>query len=690
MVLNFGRSDRLRLGLVVILLLMAGLPVGSANAEVAVYKPKITLVGPTLNVNVAADRRAISPDIYGMNFYGTDPADFASLAAAIKLPVNRWGGNATTRYNWQTNSFNSGLDYFFEGNPNTGNDPALGQPSESDDFVSSNKAANIKSLVTVPTIGYVSKARTSHLCGFSVAKYGPQKATDAPFAPDCGNGLDTNGIPITNNDPLDTSIVVGPSFVQNWITHLKTTFGAANNGGVKIYELDNETSDWYETHRDVHPAPLTYNDLRDYTYLYGAAIKATDSSALTLGPSNFGWSVYADSRVPGDKAAHGGVGFSEWYLQQMKLYEQQNGVRILDYFDQHYYPAQDGVALAPTGDAATQQLRLRSTLSLWDPTYKDESWIGDPNQVNAPPIKVIPTFRDWVAANYPGTKLAITEYNFGGLESINGALTQADVLGIFGREQLDLATMWSPPSSTQPGAYAFRMYRNYDGAGSTFGDTWVQSVSADQGKLAIYGAQRGSDNALTLMVINKTGDDLTSTLALSGFNPQAIAKVYRYSEANLNAIVPQADQPVSASGFSATYPANSITLVALKKSVNLRVVKVATDSGDVQAADTLSHALDQALSDTEINFDLPVGVNTIMVTGTLPPVGPGVTIRATCNGGPTIILDGSGSDPQSVGDGLVLGGNNFIEGLKVTKFKGNQIKSTTGGNRLSCVVLSKT
>jgi len=56
-------------------------------------------------------------------------------------------------------------------------------------------------------------------------------------------------------------------------------------------------------------------------------------------------------------------------------------------------------------------------------------------------------------------------------------LAQADVLGIFGREGLDLATLWGPPVTTDPGAFAFRMYRNYDGAGAHFGD---YSVSIDK------------------------------------------------------------------------------------------------------------------------------------------------------------------------------------------------------------------
>ena len=109
------------------------------------------------------------------------------------------------------------------------------------------------------------------------------------------------------------------------------------------------------------------------------------------------------------------------------------------------------------------------------------------------------------------------------------------------------------------------MYRNYDGQGGSYGDIWVRSSSADQGQLAVYGAQRSADGALTLMMINKTGNDLTSNLALANFTPAATAQVYTYSAANASAIVRGAALPVSASGFTTTYPANAITLVVIPR-----------------------------------------------------------------------------------------------------------------------------
>ncbi len=520
--------------------------------------------GPAIAIDAGAGRRAISEDIYGMNF-----ADEA-LARELRVPVRRRGGNSTTRYNWQVDAYNTGSDWYFENIPEDNPNPAqLPNGSAADRFVEQDRRTGTRTILTVPTIGWVAKRRlASHPydCGFKVSKYGAQQSVD-PYDTDCGNGLNGSGGNLAGNNPADTSVAVGPDFASGWIAHLVGRFGAASAGGVTYYSLDNEPFLWNSTHRDVHPQPPSYDEIRDRGIQYGAAIKAADPTAKTLGPVEWGWCGYFYSAVDGcgpgaDYHAHGDTPFAAWYLQQMRAYEQQHGVRVLDYLDLHYYPAANGVALSTAGSLATQALRLRSTRSLWDPAYIDESWISD-TAPGGVAVRMIPRMRAWVDANYPGTRLAITEYNWGGLESLNGALAQADVLGIFGREGLDLATIWGPPTAGQPGAHAFRMYRNYDGAGHGFGETSVRTTSTDQARLSAYAAQRTADGALTLMVINKTANDLTSPVSLAGFAARGIAAVYRYSGASPGAIVRVADQPVGKSGFSASFPANSITLLVM-------------------------------------------------------------------------------------------------------------------------------
>ncbi len=536
----------------------------SGSAQPAFYLDQITLVstGPaptatplpgklTFRVDAGSDRRAISPYIYGLNF-----ADEA-MAKDLGITVNRWGGNATTRYNWQLDVSNRAADWFFENIPNEG--------SGADGYIRENQRAGAETIMTIPMIGWTPKSREV-TCGFSVSKYGGQQYTD-PSRSDCGNGVRSNGKPVTGNDPTDTSIPIDPSFVQDWVRHLTDTFGPAAQGGVKFYNLDNEPYLWNTNHRDVHPDPVSYDELRDLTYQYAGALKQADPSAETLGPAEWGWSGYFFSAKdaagdgswwtqPLDRLKHGNQPLVQWYLEQMQAYEQKNGVRILDYLDLHYYPQQEGVALSSKVDTNTQELRLRSTRALWDRSYSDESWIDEP-------VYLIPRMREWVDAYYPGTKIAMTEYNWGALDHINGALTQADILGIFGREGLDLATLWDPPAADEPGAYSFRMYRNYDGQGGQFGDVSLQAGSSYEDVVSIFAARRSADGALTLMIVNKGSGTQVTPITVENFNAVGAAKVYRYGKDNLNKIERQPDVTLDGGQIEMTLPGSSITLLVI-------------------------------------------------------------------------------------------------------------------------------
>ncbi|GAA1719309.1 glycoside hydrolase family 44 protein [Nonomuraea bangladeshensis] len=524
--------------------------VGTLTAQ-ASLQPAAAAAGPALSVDLSAPRHPISPDIYGMN--GADPA----FAAEIGLPVTRWGGNATTRYNFKNHTYNTGSDWYFE-------NIVAGPDNTVEAYVKTSRDRGSKQVVTVPMSGWVAKdspAQHPFACGFPAARFPAQDAFD-PWDAGCGNGRRDNA-DLTGAVPTDTSIPADAAFTGEMVSHLVSQFGTAARGGVPIYELDNEPVLWSSTHRDVHPEAVSYDELGGKSTTTAAAIKAADPSAAVLGPSGWGYCEWVASGVDGcapgaDAAAHGGLNLSQWFLKNMKDYsDTHGGKRMLDYFDQHYYPQINGGK-----DPESNAWRLRSTRSLWDPTYVEESWIG-PSGVNAPPLQFIRKMKDWVAQYYPGTKTAITEYNWGALDDINGALAQADVLGIFGREGLDLATIWGEPQPTQPGAYAFRMYRNYDGAGSRFGDVSVSAASGDQGQLAVYGAQRSRDKALTLMVINKTGGELTAPLSIAGLHGNAKAQRFTYGPADLGSIVRGDDLLVRQGRVTATYPANSITLLDL-------------------------------------------------------------------------------------------------------------------------------
>ena len=539
-----------------------------------------TAAGPALSVNTAAVTHTIDPLIYGMNSYSMN----TSLQSMVKVPVDRWGGDLTTRYNYQLDVANSANDYYFENAVN--NNTAYPDVSDFNTQVQRDHTYGSKTVASVPLIGYTTKRVRA--CSFSVAKYGAQKTTD-PSNPDCGTGIKLDGSNVTGNDPADTSMTIDETFVGGWVTYLKQKFGSAASGGVAIYELDNEPEYWSGVHRDVHPTPLSYDELTNKGLTYSRAIKTADSTALVSGPviSNFdeyfyswkdmttGWSTapcYCYNGNPTDRLAHGDVPLIAYYLQQFKAAETSGGTRLLDYLDIHTYFAPPNVAFNTAGDTALQAARLNSTRVFWDPTYTDPAYTDPSVRTSSAPAfapQIVPFLKNLVTQNYPGTKTAVTEYNWGGQESINGAIAQAEILAIFGREGLDMAMLWGPPDPvTQlPGVLAFQMFQSYDGAGGTFGDGSLAAVSADQSKLAVYAAKRSLDGALTVLVLNKTFGDLTSSVTLN--TTSTVAQTYRLSNAAPGAISHLADIPVNATGggaatVSATFPAQSITLLVLR------------------------------------------------------------------------------------------------------------------------------
>ncbi len=496
----------------------------------------------TLAVDANASRHAISPNVYGLANYGLD----ATFAKEIQVPNIRWGGDGTSRYNWMVDSSNAGFDWYFVG----GNGETTPVPSASVDLmVNTYKPAN--DLITIPILPYVNKTAAWN-CSFPVSVYGAQQSTNPyvhPNGDNCGNSLTTTGTQLIDNNILANHIANTTGLQQQWVQHLVSTFGTAANGGVKFYQLDNEPFGWSNTHRDVMPVQADYPTITQLGQQYAAVVKQADSTALILGPSDFtlgGW--------VGNTSQQGGLFAGEYYLQQMAAYDKAHGQRILDYFDEHYY-----------FNVSSPAAQLASTRTLWDPTYNGGTWV-EQYDFNGP-MQLIPRFRGWISANYPGTLLSLSEYSIdSGQKSIVDAIAEMDVLGIFGREPIDFANMWSTPAPTDPIAYAFRMFRNYDGNGSQFGDTSISAVSSDQGSLSIYAAQRSSDNAATILVINKTTAAITSAITLANLNLPSTAHVYTYSQASLTSIGHPSDAAITSGALSYTFPAYSAVLFVVQPS----------------------------------------------------------------------------------------------------------------------------
>ncbi len=510
-----------------------------------------TPLAVTIQIDAATNRHAINPLIYG--------TAYATTAQLLDLncPLNREGGNNTSRYNWQLNADNRANDFYFESIPFANTAGEIG-----DTFIQTSKAGNAEAALTIPIIDWIAKVgpNRTKLASFSIAKYGAQTGNDAMYFPDAGNGIRTNGQNVTGNDPTDANVPNSVAFEQGYVQHLINRWGNSQNNGLRYYILDNEHSIWFSTHRDVAPTGATMDDIFAKMRDYGAMIKNQDQNAQIIGPEEWGWGGYLYSGYDQwyapthnwtypDRAAHGNLDYMPWLLQQFKNYETQNGRRILDVFTLHIYP--QGGEGGNDVSTAIQQKRNRSTRSLWDANYTDESWINTQ-------VKLIPRMKGWVSQFYPNTKIGITEYNWGAENHINGATAQADIFGIFGRENVDLATRWTTPDTSTPTYKAMKMYRNYDGQNKGFGETSVAATVPNPDDVSSFAAVRTSDGALTVMVINKLITSNSATINLANFASSGAAEVWQLTAANqINRLT---DVSVTNNAISATLPPQSITL----------------------------------------------------------------------------------------------------------------------------------
>lgn len=518
-----------------------------------------TIMDPSTGVRHDVERsfpHEISDQIYSMAFT-TD-----AIREELALPLNRWGGNSTERYNHETESTNLGLDWFFAN---------AEEEYDHDDFISGNVDDNTESLVTVPAIGWVSKNADAG-CSFPTTdrlgagtSWGLQDAEIEHWldpSVTCGSGF-VDGEFIRDADPTLAHVATDEVWAAEWIQELVDTYGTADEGGVQVYAVGNEPGLWEGTHGDVHPEPTTRSEIIDTNISYAQAIKNVDPSAEVIGPVLFGgYSFYVSTEEILQGARPGDVpNFTTEYLQAMADAEAEAGQRLIDRFAVHFYDDrvyQDG----------TDEMRLQATRSLWDSSYAPQDWWSVRDFTGGEGHAIIPRLQGQIDRNYPGTELAITEYNFGGDQTLAGGLAQIDALGIFGREALDTAVIWDPfgdwiglteaEYNDRPLMWAFRMYRNYDGQGASFGDGSLFASSSDDSAVSIYAAERTTDGAVTLMIVNK--DDADTTVDVSG-DVAGTATGYRYSGNDLGAI--EALGAVSIGG-TLGLPARSATLVVIE------------------------------------------------------------------------------------------------------------------------------
>jgi hypothetical protein len=480
-----------------------------------------------VSVDISMARAPISPLIRG--FSGdTDTSYLIDVGGT----VNSWGGNPASRFNYLIgHAWNAGADYEFR----NGNYGQSGDVARA--FLDMAASSGTVTRLAVPTIGWIAKNDDNSTCSFPDGAGGCRSMKDRK----CATSQDIA-------DPNRANVPSTPAMVATWVRSLAQQFGDT----LLFIAMDNEPVLWDTTNADVHPACPTYEEILSTYLRYADAVRDAVPNVALMGPVMCCWFDYwrgDPGPVDGEK-----VDFLTWFLRGVRAHDTDVGHRTLDVVDVHYYPQSD--VYNDNVDKQTSARRLRSTRSLWDPDYTDESWIAEK-------IRFIPRLKDLIAAAYPGTPLAISEWNFGADTSMNGALAIADVLGIYGREGVYMASYWRSPTRGSPGYFAFKMFGNYDGHGAAFDGTALEAPSPDPDRLSIYAAISADGRVLKVMVLNKDpAHPATVRLDLGSFVPSTGA-VYRY-DGSTPTEIGKSGVPIGPGGTEVTLSPYSINLIELR------------------------------------------------------------------------------------------------------------------------------
>jgi mannan endo-1,4-beta-mannosidase len=477
-------------------------------------------IAQTFVINTNLDRKPISPYIYGSNGQSMDRDE--------NITARRIGGNRMTAYNWENNFSNAGTDYFNQNDdflPWYYNLPAsqyLQPNAVLKTFHDTSLSMNCYSLITLPMVDYVARD------GNGIVPYDEMAPSSRWRGVVNAKGSAFSLIPDTTDENV---------YVDECLNNLIANYGLSSmSTGIKGYEMDNEWSIWNYTHPLVHPDQPTIAEVMDRAVNLASTIKAMDMNAEVFGPVDYGYASHLQFQESPDWPSYVQYGnFTNAFLHHLNTASASAGHRLLDVYDVHWYP-QDfipapGDTLVIDSDASERDVaeaRMQAPRTLWDSSFVEDSWIG----WYFSPCAYIHDLQNGIDTYFPGTKLAFTEFRYGGVHHISGGIAIADVLGIFGQYGVYMGHYWDPITDYISAAY--KIYRNYDGQYNTFGDLHVSATTNDYRTASIYASLSSMDSTeLHMVAMNKNYDStMVATFYIDANTLFDKAEIYAFDDAD--------------------------------------------------------------------------------------------------------------------------------------------------------------
>jgi hypothetical protein len=528
----------------------------SANSTQVTATP----VGATPDVTITIDPTKIKPIslyIYGINFFS------GNSGASPLLTLDRASGNRWTAYNWENNASNAGSDYLYESDNylSSSNVPAEAVRS----FIAEDQKNGLASLVTFQLQGLV-----------SADENGPVSVSNPPdltrFKQVVDKKTKVSSVPFTTTPPTTDANVYMDEFLWALDQKLPGIFGA-NPPHPTFVSLDNEPELWNSTHLEVQGHnPVSSDNYIAKTIALTQALKDQFPNVMIFGPVHYGFQGLYNWQGELSSTPNGTNWFPDKYLAALKTASTAYGKPLVDVYDFHWYSeATDGSGNrvinlnGPTLTDAQVQAIVQSPRSLWDSTYTENSWIT--GEIGAP-IYILGRLQAKINAEFPGMKIAITEYNNGGGQHIAGTIAEADNLGIFGSLGIFAGSFWPLNSNDSYILAGFRAFRGFDGSTASFGDTSLQSTSTSVKDVVVYASSDSTTPGRYVFVaINRSTS--AKVTAISGAPLSGTAHLYQMTASSAQGQstvqpVSAGQMAVSGSTLTLTLPALSVTTIDIQ------------------------------------------------------------------------------------------------------------------------------
>ncbi|MGN0690588.1 MAG: glycoside hydrolase family 44 protein [Oscillospiraceae bacterium] len=455
-----------------------------------------------VTVDTYLDRKAISKYIYGIN-------DTASLSGLKTTALNQAGNDFMT-YNWENNFSNAGesylasnRDYISDRYSRLSFDPAVA----ADGLMTMAKQNGIEfTIAELPMLGYVSADSNGPLLNSEAApsdrwvKTYNHKGSEFSLTP----------------DKTDDAV-----YIDEYLNYIINYYGKAAFGGVSAYSMGGDAFIWAKEF-PLAAGNFTVEDYIEKNISLAETIKKSDSNALVIGggfgspescvsfPENSGWNKYKNEYS----------WFIDFYLDSINRESKAKGARLIDVLDVKYFPDEKtsyGMNIISDNSDEANKLRIQSVRALWDGSYTND---GEYKEF----YPLLPTLQASINEYYPGTKLSLTEYNFGGGGNISGGIAQVEALGCFAEEGVFLACLSPERNADTVYQYsAINLFTNFDGNGGNFGNVSVRSDNSNN-ELCSSFAAIDNEGTLNIILANKS-DSLTETINVK------ISSEYKYTSA---------------------------------------------------------------------------------------------------------------------------------------------------------------